>query len=84
MSRDWYGVTGNAGFERRTSPPYQSRFIRHAASVTYFQSLNLLRRCFECGQPVGRKEIFCPRCGAKQPREPKQELIDRINRIYKI
>jgi rRNA maturation endonuclease Nob1 len=35
------------------------------------RGLNLLRRCHECGQPVGQKEMFCPRCGAKQPREPK-------------
>ncbi len=45
--------------------------------------LNLLRRCFECGQPLGKKDVFCPRCGAKQPREPKQQM-DRINRIYEI
>ena len=31
---------------------------------------NLLRRCFECGQPLGKKDAFCPRCGARQPREP--------------
>jgi uncharacterized Zn finger protein (UPF0148 family) len=29
---------------------------------------NLLRRCHECGQPLGKKEIFCPRCGTKQRR----------------
>ena len=34
--------------------------------------MNLLRRCFECGQPIGKKEVFCTRCGAKQPREPRQ------------
>jgi uncharacterized Zn finger protein (UPF0148 family) len=45
--------------------------------------MNLLRRCYECGQPMGKKEVFCPRCGAKQPREPKRQM-DRINRIYKI
>ena len=33
---------------------------------------NLLRRCFECGQPLGKKDAFCPRCGARQPREPKR------------
>jgi uncharacterized Zn finger protein (UPF0148 family) len=32
---------------------------------------NLLRRCVDCGQPLGKKDLFCPRCGAKQPREPK-------------
>ena len=36
--------------------------------------MNLLRRCFECGQPMGKKEVFCPRCGAKQPREPKKTV----------
>ncbi len=39
--------------------------------------MNLLRRCYECGQPLGTKEVFCPRCGAKQPREPKKQM-DRI------
>jgi uncharacterized Zn finger protein (UPF0148 family) len=29
---------------------------------------NLLRRCHECGQPLGKKEIFCPKCGTKQRR----------------
>jgi len=33
--------------------------------------MNLLRRCHECGQPLGQKDRFCPRCGAKQPREAK-------------
>jgi uncharacterized Zn finger protein (UPF0148 family) len=32
---------------------------------------NLLKRCIECGQPLGKKEVFCPRCGTKRPREPK-------------
>jgi hypothetical protein len=32
----------------------------------------LLRRCHECGQPLGKKDVFCPRCGARQPREPKR------------
>jgi len=30
---------------------------------------NLLRRCHECGQPLGKKDVFCPNCGAKQPRQ---------------
>ena len=30
-----------------------------------------MRRCVDCGHPVGNKALFCPRCGAKQPREPK-------------
>ena len=32
---------------------------------------------------MGKKEIFCPRCGAKQPREPK-ERIDRITGIKSV
>jgi len=36
--------------------------------------MNLLRRCYECGQPIGKKDVFCPRCGAKQPREPKRAV----------
>jgi len=31
-----------------------------------------LRRCHECSQPLGKKDVFCPRCGARQPREPKR------------
>jgi uncharacterized Zn finger protein (UPF0148 family) len=37
----------------------------------------LLRRCQECGHPLGRREVFCPRCGAKQPREPKRVAAAR-------
>jgi len=33
--------------------------------------MTYLRRCHECSQPLGKKDLFCPRCGAKQPREPK-------------
>ena len=51
---------------------------------TAAMSTLLLRRCYECGQPLGRKDVFCPRCGAKQPRDPKQQSMDRINKIYKI
>jgi len=29
----------------------------------------LLRRCHECNLPLGNKDLFCPRCGAKQRRE---------------
>jgi uncharacterized Zn finger protein (UPF0148 family) len=39
-----------------------------------------MRRCFECGQPLGKKDVFCPRSGARQRRELKEE-IDRINMI---
>ena len=41
------------------------------------QSLPELRRCYDCGQPMGRKDIYCPRCGAKQPREPRRESARR-------
>jgi len=34
--------------------------------------MNLLRRCHDCGQPLGKKEVYCPRCGARQPRDPKR------------
>jgi predicted amidophosphoribosyltransferase len=30
---------------------------------------NLLRRCHECNFPLGQRDLFCPRCGAKQRRE---------------
>jgi len=29
----------------------------------------LLRRCHDCGRPIGARDAFCPFCGAKQPRE---------------
>jgi predicted amidophosphoribosyltransferase len=43
--------------------------------------MNLLRRCHDCGQPLGKKDRLCPRCGAKQPREPKRSG-NRAPRIY--
>ena len=43
--------------------------------------MNLLRRCFECGQPLGKKDVFCPRCGARQPREPKR-AVGSLHRVY--
>jgi len=35
-----------------------------------------LRRCHECNFPLGSKELFCPRCGAKQRREKLCALPD--------
>jgi len=43
--------------------------------------ITLLRRCFECGQPLGKKDVFCPRCGARQPREPKR-AVGSLHRVY--
>jgi uncharacterized Zn finger protein (UPF0148 family) len=43
--------------------------------------MNWLRRCFECGQPLGKKDLYCPRCGAKQPREPKRGMRG-LHRMY--
>jgi uncharacterized Zn finger protein (UPF0148 family) len=45
--------------------------------------MNLLRRCFECGQPLGKKDVFCPRCGARQPREPRRS-VRRARRAYPV
>jgi uncharacterized Zn finger protein (UPF0148 family) len=45
--------------------------------------VNLLRRCFECGHPLGKKDVFCPRCGARQPREPKR-AEGRLRRGYHV
>ena len=28
-----------------------------------------LRRCHECNFPLGNRDLFCPRCGAKQRRD---------------
>jgi uncharacterized Zn finger protein (UPF0148 family) len=36
-------------------------------AVRFF--VNLLRRCHECNFPLSQREVFCPRCGAKQKRE---------------
>ena len=37
----------------------------------------LLRRCHECGQPLGKKDVFCPRCGAKQRRDGIRRAAQR-------
>ena len=38
-----------------------------------------MRRCLDCALPLGKKDMFCPRCGSKQPREPK--LASRVSAI---
>jgi rRNA maturation endonuclease Nob1 len=50
-------------------------FVKVESRITNHDSrfMNLMRRCFECGQPLGKKDMFCPRCGAKQPRDPKRK-----------
>lgn len=30
-----------------------------------------LRRCQDCGAPVGARDRYCGKCGAKLPREPR-------------
>ncbi len=40
---------------------------------------NWLRRCHECGFPLGTKEVFCPRCGARQRRD-KFALERRVDK----
>jgi rRNA maturation endonuclease Nob1 len=45
--------------------------IRQTTGRLPLTAANYLRRCHECNQPLGAKDLFCPRCGAKQPREPK-------------
>jgi len=35
----------------------------------------LLRRCHECNSPVGNKDVFCPRCGAKLRREKLEPCL---------
>jgi uncharacterized Zn finger protein (UPF0148 family) len=34
-----------------------------------------LRRCHESNFPLGKKDVFCPRCGAKQRREKANPAI---------
>jgi hypothetical protein len=58
--------------------PHLITFISSPVLVTF---MNLLRRCFECGHPLGKKDLYCPRCGAKQPREPKRG-VRRPHRMY--
>jgi len=36
---------------------------------------NLLKRCSDCNQPLGNRDKFCTRCGARQSREPKLPTI---------
>jgi rRNA maturation endonuclease Nob1 len=36
-----------------------------------------LRRCHECNFPLGSKELFCPRCGAKQRREKLKNQLEK-------
>jgi hypothetical protein len=52
---------------------------------------NLLRRCHECNFPLGSKDLFCPRCGAKQRREkldtspiPTPTLPLKRRELYKL
>jgi uncharacterized Zn finger protein (UPF0148 family) len=45
------------------------------------RGVNLLRHCHECNAPVGRKELFCPRCGAKQRREKNAPCAGLIIRL---
>jgi uncharacterized paraquat-inducible protein A len=40
-------------------------FLRRYAPATGCH----LRHCHECNAPVGNKDLFCPRCGAKLRRE---------------
>jgi hypothetical protein len=37
----------------------------------------LLRRCRDCGRPLGHKDRFCPFCGARQPREPAGKAVKK-------
>jgi len=34
-----------------------------------------MRRCHECNFPLGKKDVFCPRCGARQRREKANPAI---------
>ncbi len=38
-------------------------------TVMFYSMANWLRRCHECNYPLGSKDVFCPRCGAKQRRD---------------
>jgi tripartite-type tricarboxylate transporter receptor subunit TctC len=37
--------------------------------------ITLLRRCVDCGRPLGNRDRFCQGCGARQPREPRVPLV---------
>lgn len=32
-----------------------------------------LRRCQDCGTAVGARDKYCAKCGAKLPREPRND-----------
>jgi len=36
-----------------------------------------LRRCHDCGAPLAKKAIFCPRCGARQPPDRVRDTTGR-------
>lgn len=44
-------------------------YMTTSFTVMFCGMANWLRRCHECNFPLGKKEAFCPRCGAKQRRD---------------
>ncbi|UCF75187.1 MAG: hypothetical protein JSU71_13240 [Betaproteobacteria bacterium] len=56
-------MTGNFKIDRRndSSPSF--------TTSNHHPLMNSMRRCHECGQPLGPREMVCPRCGARQRRE---------------
>jgi rRNA maturation endonuclease Nob1 len=40
---------------------------------------NWMRRCFDCGFVLARKQIYCPRCGARQRPERAGGARSRSN-----
>jgi hypothetical protein len=80
MMRDWYGVTGKAGIERRKGSLYQSRCISHALSVTLHQSAAQVLRM----RPAARQEGRVLPALRREAAARAKEKMDRINKINKI
>jgi hypothetical protein len=81
-------VSSAYGFRCATGTPLARPFILRvhsryaqdgrAQGRTSAHMVNYLRRCIECNLPLGKKDRFCPRCGARQPREPS--CIGKVRR----
>lgn len=44
-------------------------YMTTSFTVTFCGMANWLRRCHECNYPLDTKDLFCPRCGARQRRD---------------
>jgi hypothetical protein len=47
---------------------------RDASRAIDCRRVNAIRRCYDCGFPIGKKARYCPRCGARQRPERIQTI----------